>query len=377
MSLSPYRRHLETCPHKPKGAAFSLCDCPIWCDGTLAGERHRRSLNTTDWATALSTIKAKELGTPAAVPKPVGITVKAAAAIYIASCEARHVRPSTIRSYKRTLATLPDLGLAQLDVEALEAWRAGRKVKAGTQRKELEHVRFFLAWAVGREMVGKNAAVAIKSPKVDAAPTMPYTQDEVTALLRACDRLSSDDPSATPYLRDRARCTLLLLLYSGLRRSDVATLRRDALDERGYLTLRLEKTRVPLKVRLPDEVADECRRLPSQHPDYFFWSGVGKAETVGKNLWRTVSRLGKLAKVAATVHRFRDTFACRLLEHGQDIRLVQKLLGHTSIRTTEKHYAPWVVSHQNLLDSATSTLDFTSPRRKPLVRLLQKRRRNA
>jgi integrase len=40
---------------------------------------------------------------------------------------------------------------------------------------------------------------------------------------------------------------------------------------------------------------------------------------------------------------------------------VQLLLGHTSVQTTEKHYAPFVTSQQRLLDAATDRLDFESP----------------
>ena|SRR5581483_6942153 len=57
-------------------------------------------------------------------------------------------------------------------------------------------------------------------------------------------------------------------------------------------------------------------------------------------------------------HRFRDTFSVRLLERGKDLRTVQLLLGHTSIKTTEKHYTPFVRSFQKLLDDAPADLDF-------------------
>lgn len=51
-------------------------------------------------------------------------------------------------------------------------------------------------------------------------------------------------------------------------------------------------------------------------------------------------------------HRFRDTFAVALLEKGNSIETVSRLLGHTSIKITERHYNPWVKSRQAALDAA-------------------------
>jgi integrase len=49
-------------------------------------------------------------------------------------------------------------------------------------------------------------------------------------------------------------------------------------------------------------------------------------------------------------HRFRDTFAVELLKSGTPMEDVSILLGHSSIKVTEKHYAPWVSARQNRLD---------------------------
>ena len=51
-------------------------------------------------------------------------------------------------------------------------------------------------------------------------------------------------------------------------------------------------------------------------------------------------------------HRMRDTFAVSLLQSGVSLETVSILLGHTSIRTTQKHYAPWVQSRQDALEAA-------------------------
>ncbi len=49
-------------------------------------------------------------------------------------------------------------------------------------------------------------------------------------------------------------------------------------------------------------------------------------------------------------HRFRDTFAVALLTSGVSLESVSQLLGHQSIKITQRHYAPWVKARQDALD---------------------------
>ena len=55
-------------------------------------------------------------------------------------------------------------------------------------------------------------------------------------------------------------------------------------------------------------------------------------------------------------HRLRDTFSTDLLSKGVPIEVISKLLGHTSIKTIEKYYAPWVAIRQRSLDEAVKAV---------------------
>ena len=67
---------------------------------------------------------------------------------------------------------------------------------------------------------------------------------------------------------------------------------------------------------------------------------------------RSLRRLFRLAGVPdAHAHRFRDTFAVELLLAGVPLERVSILLGHQSVRITEKHYSPWVAARQEQLES--------------------------
>jgi integrase len=83
-----------------------------------------------------------------------------------------------------------------------------------------------------------------------------------------------------------------------------------------------------------------------------FWSGAGKLATAVR-VWET--RLRKVFDLARIpdghAHRFRDTFAVELLLAGVPMERVSVLLGHSSIRVTERHYSPWVRSRQEQLEA--------------------------
>lgn len=381
--LEPYRRHIPECRYYEQGVEYARCNCPVWCDGYLNGERFRRSLRTRDWSLALRRIEQYEKSPETAQVAP---ALKEIISLYGADLRARGKAASTIDKYLRTINAYvaempPRSDLSDITVEALTRWRIGRKVAPSTARTEIENIRFFLNWCVRRKWIDENPAAELERPVEDDAVTLPFEAEEVEQILAGIDKIENSNREWADFGRRRARALVLILLYSGLRISDVAILSRKRIDRQTrYLLLRTEKTKVPVRVRLPQEVLDALDRLPVDHPEYLFWDGDSDPATRRGALRRAIRMVGEHAGVENVhPHRFRDTFACRLLENGADLRTVQKLLGHKSIKTTEKHYAPWVAAHQKLLDTATDTLDFLAkPAVTPLlVNTLGNRRRNA
>ena len=115
---------------------------------------------------------------------------------------------------------------------------------------------------------------------------------------------------------------------------------------------------------LPHAVAEELRNVPATaytHPSYFFWSGRSKRKSEVSNWIKIFGRHPKLFRDSdaqpkpAHLHMFRDTFAVEYLLAGMPLEEVSRLLGHSSVLITQKHYAPWVLERQQRLATSVRT----------------------
>ena len=159
---------------------------------------------------------------------------------------------------------------------------------------------------------------------------------------------------------------ILLLRYSGLRMQDAACLERARLDG-DKLFLYQQKTGTPVYCPLPEVVVQKLAAVASPNERYVFYDGKSQPESMVKSWDRVFTKVGKTATpVVANCHphRFRDTFAVSLLLKGDSLDSVSKLLGHSSIKITERHYAPWVKARQDQLESENITATPRSSRRR-------------
>ena len=120
----------------------------------------------------------------------------------------------------------------------------------------------------------------------------------------------------------------------------------------GKLFLYTAKTGTPVYCPLPDFVLMALVAVPKVSDKYFFWTGESKVNSATGDWQRRLRGLFKEAGIpSGHAHRFRDTFAVELLKAGVPMERVSMLLGHSSIKVTEKYYSPWVAARQEQLEA--------------------------
>lgn len=358
--LTLYRRHLKRCEHCKDGRRYRRCQCPIWVDGHVNGVAIHKSLKTRDWQKGQGIVREWEAAGEQNVQsnKCEAITVEQAWQSFLADLEARNLSKSTIRKYRLLSRTMQEysaqhgvLFLKQLDLMALRDFRLEWKDGPLSSGKKLERLRAFFRFAQESKWVEDNPTSKLKTPKVSQQPTLPFTYEEMVRILAAlvpfCDQTASGGKNSAR----RLRALVLVLRYSGMRIGDAVQLTSDKLNG-NKLFLYTQKTGVPVYTVLPDFVVQALDIIPRVTPKHFFWDGLGTLDGVVGSWQKRLRKLFQLAKVTdGHGHRFRDTFAAELLLAGVPIERVAILLGHHSVRVTEKYYSAWTDARQRQIEA--------------------------
>jgi integrase/recombinase XerD len=254
----------------------------------------------------------------------------------------RGLSPLTISAYRRDLAQFAETAGAawRRDPEPVrdfvnELRRAARK--PSTQARKVAAIRSFYGFALREGIVERDVASLLDPPKAGSYLPDVLAPDEVARIL---DAPAADDPVG---IRDRA---ILELLYAcGLRVSELTGLDTDRIDLPG-LGVRVigkgnRERRIPMgeeaRERMQHYLAGPRAGWTAGRPSPAVFVSQRGARLTRESVWRLVKRWAQAAGVSARVtpHTFRHSFATHLLEGGADLRVVQTLLGHASISTTQ------------------------------------------
>jgi integrase len=308
-------------------------------------------LDLTNWEAANRLIMEWEVAGPVE-----NVSVEDACDRFLADVKSRGIGSAQTSKYNLLTRELTSqfgtLAVKSISVDDLRKFREGWKLSPISASKKLERLRSFFSFCEASGWIDRNTAKAVKLPQGKIAPTLPYSEDEWSNILTALDVYGEIHAQAPVRIQRQLKALVLLMRYSGLRISDCVSLKRDRIDSNGRLFLYQAKTGAPVQVPLPSNVLESLRDCEEGNP-YYFWSGAGKLKS---SITQWQERLKNLFVIAGIPtghgHRLRDTFAVELLQRGVALQTVSILLGHRSIRTTEKHYSPWVKSRQDALEAA-------------------------
>ena len=220
--------------------------------------------------------------------------------------------------------------LAQLKMAGMEGTTIARR---------LISIKLFLRYLLAEKLLQENVCEIMDSPKIWSVIPDFLSESEVDALLNAFP-CSLKEP-----LLFRNRAILELFYASGLRVSEAANLNVNAIDFENA-TVRVvgkgSKTRLVPCARstlllLKRYISEVRPQLDANGTaKYLFLSNNGR-KLVRERIWGIVKLAAEIANIKKNVHphTLRHSFASHLLAHGADLRVIQEMLGHSSISTTE------------------------------------------
>lgn len=350
--LALYRRHYPPCRYagRKEPRRYRNCNCPIWVQGSLRGEYIKRALDLRSWQAASDVVRGWDASGEIGVVRLEIPPVSEAVEKFITYQKSRNLSGETIRKYenlldRRFLPWCESKGyrlFKQLTVDALREFQTTWDDGPLYATKNLERLRAFFEFALDAEWIPRNPVASLKRPKATDQPTLPFSEEEMKRILEACDRY--------PGNRNRMRAFVLTMRYSGLRIGDTIALDKSRLNG-NKLLLYTAKTGTPVYMPLPPVVVEALDKLETNGSERFFSTGNAKPQTARANWSRYLDTLFELADVKdGHSHRFRDTFAVSLLEKGVSLEHISVLLGHSSVKITERHYKPWVKTLQSKLE---------------------------
>lgn len=371
-----FRRHTAACTrerlanlsHRQR-KAFLDCDCMLWASGKdkrFSLVVPRQSLRTTDLAKAKALVESKLSGLVPAKSVPVdangGMTIEAAATEYLKSIKHEITKDTLddhelmLNRFRRYAARRGVALMAGLTPGLCESFKFCDELKPlkknASRAQVIAKFRAFLKWAYSLDYVMVDLSGKMRAFKYAKSPMkIPFTDDQVAAIMKEAEGISDN------FLR---LCQLALM--TGKRPSDamrfdpkklangevpgtwvyefVQTKRKITLEERSTFVLIDDEMKIAI---------EKCQWLSEKLP---FW-GNCSAKTQAQIFARYMKRIGKKLEIdMCSPHIWRHTAARVKLESGVDIYTVSKMLGHSSIATTEKSYNKFVPSRARHLERA-------------------------
>lgn len=230
--------------------------------------------------------------------------------------------------------------LLQADSQLLNlylGWRYDQQFSPRSTSRALSSLRRFYGYMHRKQHIMSNPVSELLNPKIGRSLPKTLSEDDVSALLNA--------PDISDVIQFRDKAMLELLYASGLRVSELVGLNMQQVNLRQGVVRVTGKGRKERLVPMGEEAQDWLQRymhearpqlISMTEPDVVFPSLRGQQMT-RQTFWHRIKFYAKVAAIQAALspHTLRHAFATHLLNHGADLRVVQMLLGHSDLSTTQ------------------------------------------
>lgn len=282
------------------------------------------------------------------------ITLSRAIEGYFITANARRLSPHTLRDYDNTFRKLeeflgrdpPLASITPADIRGFLGSLNGLSAK--TVRNYHTGLSALWTWALKEGLVKQHIVRAVNPPKPEKRAMLPYTEQEIRAMLAACEQTRSYARPGKRRCRNarptaaRDRAIIAFLVDTGVRASELCNLRVRDVKLANRQALVMGKGSKERLVEFSPNTAKHLwrylatREEPEDH-SHFFASLDGQSLS-RYALRRVILNIGSRAGVPdATVHRFRHTFAIQFLRNQGNIFALQRMLGHSTLEMVNRY----------------------------------------
>jgi integrase/recombinase XerD len=258
----------------------------------------------------------------------------------------RGLSTNTLAAYRADLTALsrwlherqiPIMRTTRADLQGFIAFRVTAGARPRSTARQLSSYRRFFRYLMREGVIRDDPTAQIAMPKIGRSLPKSLSEEEVESLLGA--------PVVSDPLGNRDRTMLEVLYATGLRVSELVNLRHGQVNTtQGVIRILGKGNRerlIPLgeeAMRWLKDFAQGSRSeiLLERQTDYLFPTRRGDRMT-RQAFWHIIKRYARKAGIAKELspHTLRHAFATHLLNHGADLRVVQMLLGHSDLSTTQ------------------------------------------
>jgi len=268
----------------------------------------------------------------------------------------------TLRAYKKDLEEFSEFvnkgpeEIEMIDVRGFVARQIKNGLSKTTAGRKLAAIRSFLKYLHREGYIKSNPAKLVSTPKAPKLLPKFLSVDETFSLI--------EQPRGIGFMRARDRAILELLYSSGLRVSEIAGLTMEDINTREGLVKVKGKGKkeriVPVGSKAVDAIKSYLveKMLLKRRNKAVFLNRRGE-KLSDRGIRRIVVKYARQTGISGNIgpHTIRHTFASHLLQSGADLRVIQELLGHASLSTTQKYTHLDITHLMDIYDKAHPMAD--------------------